>query len=927
MRPVFDASASGLNGVSLNDCMQTGTYLTANLLEVLLRFRRCKYALTADISKAFLQIQVKNCDRDVHRFLLKERESMRIMRMVRVPFGNTASPFLLNATIKCHLSKQQASPTVSELSTNLYVDDWLTGADSVTEVKTLKEEATAIMDKASMPLSKWCSNCAEISDQTQPSGQVFKEKERDTEQHKVLGMLWIPKDDCFSFEHIDVSPHEVLVTKILVLSLISRVFDPMGFLQSFLMTAKVLFQNLWRSGLDWDDRVPEQEEAKFLKWRAHLPFIGKFSIPRSLVNLSWKNKQDVELHVFGDASEQGYGSCVYIRVVKEDGTIHPSLLMAKARLAPVKKVTLPRLELMAALLSARLVTYVKKALMLPQNTVCRCWTDSMVTLQWIQSDAGKWKTFVANRITEIQALTSPECWRHCPGAQNPADLLTRGTTLDSVTTKLWLRGPHWLMSNINPTPVSLIAMDDHAGKEEECEVSAQMSASVGIEPLFPVERWGTLSKAIQVCAFVLRFINNAKTKICSNEMRRGELTIKELRQANTLLLIDTQKQYFTREIVDLNCGKLLSRQSILFRMKPFLDENGLLRMNNRLTMSTLSYDEKYPIILPGGHLSRLIVRQEHLILKNAGVSQMLTALRNRFWIIRLRSIAKQVKNQCMACSRHDRRLPAQDPAPLPRERIERSNPFMVTGMDYCGPLYTADFVGHKFYVLLFTCAVKRAVHIELVNSLSLVDFMLAFKRFTARRGMPNTLVSDNAKTFRAGSLQLIRELGERCPKWQFITPRAPWCGGFWERLVKSVKLSLKKSLGLGSQTRAELECTLHQIEACINSRPLTAVHDDVQNVEPLTPLHFLFGRSDCPRPSNDSDVSLGSGEMVGRDLRVLFQSQNKQLHHFWRVWQKDYIRNLPLLKHTGVNKEPFIGNLCLIKSLLADGRYKGNLSW
>ena len=177
--------------------------------------------------------------------------------------------------------------------------------------------------------------------------------------------------------------------------------------------------------------------------------------------------------------------------------------------------------------------------------------------------------------------------------------------------------------------------------------------------------------------------------------------------------------------------------------------------------------------------------------------------------------------------------------------------------------------------------------------------------------MPNTIISDNAKTFKAAASHLTRELSDRTPKWQFITPRAPWCGGFWERMIKTIKISLKKTLGLRCQTRYELETTLQQIEACVNSRPLTRVYDECSDLETLTPSHFLLGRSDGHRPVGELEIPYS--EITENCLRDLFKTRNQHLDRFWQIWQRDYIRNLPLIKHTGVNKDLLKGSVCLIK--------------
>ena len=228
-------------------------------------------------------------------------------------------------------------------------------------------------------------------------------------------------------------------------------------------------------------------------------------------------------------------------------------------------------------------------------------------------------------------------------------------------------------------------------------------------------------------------------------------------------------------------------------------------------------------------------------------------------------------------------------APLTGDRVTRSPPFSVTGIDHAGPLYCSDYPKKKLYVLLFTCAVTRAVHLELVDSMSLADTMLALRRFFARRGLPTILYSDNAKSFIAAQGKLISDFGPLAPRWKFIVPRSPWWGGWWERLVKSVKSSLRKSLGSKSLTRSELETVLHEVEACLNSRPLTFVGDEVDSEVPLTPAHFL-GTPPIGTHTQLSDLNLVEDQLTvtDKDLVVKNKVRNQLLEYFWEVWSQDY---------------------------------------
>ena len=321
-------------------------------------------------------------------------------------------------------------------------------------------------------------------------------------------------------------------------------------------------------------------------------------------------------------------------------------------------------------------------------------------------------------------------------------------------------------------------------------------------------------------------------------------------------------------------------------------------------MSDYTFDEKHPVILPKGHVSLLLVKFQHQLLKHAGVSTLLTSLRNNFWIFGVRVLSKKVCRECVRCQRQDTRACSQIMAPLPSDRITRSLPFSVVGVDHAGPVYCHDTGSKKHYILLFTCGIIRAVHLELVPSLSLADFMLALRKFSARRGLPAVIYSDNAKTFDAAS-SLIKQFGPAAPVWKFSIPLAPWYGGWWERLVRSTKSALRKSLGRELVDRIQLETILVEIEGCINSRPLTYVEE--HNI-PLTPSHFLLGRN-----SPFVRVQTANTPQDKNDFCQIDKEQKFALEKFWLMWSEDYIRNLPSLGSGRSKVDLSVGSLVLIR--------------
>ena len=473
VRPVFDASANGFNGVSLNDCMYAGPNLMNDMASILLRFRRWRIALVADIEKAFHMISVSPADRDALRFLWCHDGRTKTMRFCRLPFGNSASPFLLLATLQHHLSSFD-SRAASDLRDNMFVDNFLTGTDEVEEALELIHDSTSILQQAEMNLRQWVSNDTQVGSALAVEFSGIDLGTVQEERIPVLGIQWIPGSDVFAFKGPRIPP-TLRVTKRTVLSTFSKFFDPSGWAAPFVVTVKTLFQELWELDLPWDMPVPPDIEARFRRWLSDIEIIKNWSIPRCYTPIGWSGVEKFELHAFGDASPKSYGACVYLVAFLPGGSKSSNLVMAKARQAPLKgKLTIPRLELMAALLCARLVKYVKSSLKLECEFTC--YSDSKISLAWIQGDVSRWKQWVANRVKDILKDTKPENWRYCPTDQNPADLLTRGISADElIHSHLWLHGPSFLLSS--KIPEEVVFYTDEECIKAKTKVSANLTVS------------------------------------------------------------------------------------------------------------------------------------------------------------------------------------------------------------------------------------------------------------------------------------------------------------------------------------------------------------------------------------------------------------------------------------------------------------------
>ncbi|UYV67798.1 hypothetical protein LAZ67_5002101 [Cordylochernes scorpioides] len=428
IRPVFDASCLGHNGLSLNQCLEKGPNLLERIPEMMIRFRENKFGVTADIRKAFQMVAIEESERNYLRFLWWEKESDRELiayRHKRLVFGLNCSPFVLNAVIEYHLQSIRG-PLVQWakiLAQSFYMDNCITSLETKQEVQEFQKAAIEIMDRAKMDLREW-----EYSLEENP------EKGTCT---KILGVVWNKMEDSLKCELPDNLSLQPKLTKRLVLSMVQRIFDPLGFCAPVFLPPKLLLQRSWGLKLGWDTPLPESMAQEFRTWLDQIKFIELIKIPRYM----WNDLIfPTEVHIFCDASQIGYGAVAYLR--SETGRENTlTLIWSKVRLAPMKSITIPRLELMAMVLGARLANAIQAALKRKCETTL--WSDSTTALSWIKKEI-EWRVFVRNRVREIQATTNLNDWRFVPSQLNPADLLSRGCPPSQFVQSRWWEGPEWL---------------------------------------------------------------------------------------------------------------------------------------------------------------------------------------------------------------------------------------------------------------------------------------------------------------------------------------------------------------------------------------------------------------------------------------------------------------------------------------------------
>lgn len=395
----------------------------------------------------------------------------------------------------------------------------------------------------------------------------------------------------------------------------------------------------------------------------------------------------------------------------------------------------------------------------------------MIVLAWLAQEPTSWKTFVSNRVSEIQGLTNSATWSHVISEENPADFISRGCSVTTLADcALWWSGPHWLQQVRchwpKVAPIS-IHTDDALEKR-----SNKLVCISTVSELCFIDKFSSYSKLLRVTAYCLRFIANLKTK--QTQKTTGGLQTEEIIQARCQLIRLIQAKHFSIELVKLKQKGQVSKKSRLLSLNPFLDDHGIIRVGGRLTNARLSVDKRYPIVLPNKcHFTDLVILYEHLRTLHGGVQTVLSAVRQMYWPIGSKSQVKKIVYKCITCFRARPKQFCPTMGNLPTARVTPSSPFYISGCDYAGPFFIRDGTVRgrkivKVYVCVFICFSTKAIHLELAGDLSTKTFLNALKRFFSRRGICKEIWSDNGTNFQ-GAFQDY--LLKNQVKWHFIPPR------------------------------------------------------------------------------------------------------------------------------------------------------------
>nr|AAQ09229.1 polyprotein [Antheraea mylitta] len=955
IRIVFDA-ASRYEGKSLNDALLPGPDLLQSLFGVLLRFRQGPVAVVADIKEMFLQIKIREQDRDSLRFLWRgeDRASKpREYRMTSVIFGAASSPATAIFVKNRNAEEHQAShpEAVKAIVRNHYMDDYLQSFATIEEAIDTAATVDSIHKEAGFELRQWASNEQRVLDGLQREEASPTEVAIGSNEEKTLGLRWLIKDDALAFNGgLRNAPKEIIEgnrvpTKREVTSAVMSTFDPLGLIAPLLIKGKRMLQDIWRAGTDWDEVISEEAHHQWLEYIGSLSTLQQLRIPRCLTPAAGPG----QLHTFVDASETAYAAACYWRAETE--VIHVALIAGKARVSPAKPVTIPRLELQAALLGARLARTVTEEIDL-QVTDRYFWSDSSTVLQWLKADPRRFKPFVAHRLAEIKDLSKPHEWRWVPTRDNPADIATREVPRAFAEDSRWFVGPDFLRRPDTDWPQKTFTRVEPSGEEKKTEVvlvTTKKEESVLPKP----ERFSSWLRLLRATARVFQFIENCKKKHAVNAVKKQEtdaswkphrkgkqeerrvkinkkkpeerswLPIPEelLKKAEQHIVRNSQQESFEEDIERMKKEMPLKSNSRLKKIDVQLDDQGILRLNARTAKLKYGGSATNLAILDGRHhVVRLLIDRYHRRFCHANHATVVNELRQTYWILSLRDAVKKVLHQCQWC--RTRKMKPQMPptGDLPVERLRYgSHPFTCTAVDYFGPMFvTIGRRKEKRWGALFTCLTTRAVHLELVPSLSTSSMIMALRRMSARRGTPRVIYSDNGTNFIGANHELREEIGklkknelidaanQEGIRWKFIPPGAPNMGGAWERMVRTVKTALSAILNERSPPEEVLHTLLTEVEHTVNSRPLTHLSVNPEDEESLTPNHFLIGRS-C------GSAILGTFNEYNLIGKADWKTTQHLADHFWKRWLREYVPTLMPRKIEGKEvRQPQPGDIVII---------------
>ncbi|XP_077371637.1 uncharacterized protein LOC144015480 [Festucalex cinctus] len=613
---------------------------------------------------------------------------------------------------------------------------------------------------------------------------------------RTLGLHWHCKTDTLTYRIRHTEQPEPTMRNIY--RVLARQYDPLGLLIPYTTRAKILVQSLWGTKREWDDpHLPEDLVQLWHVWVSELPSLHNVTINHCYVHSGTDlSASSQSIHIFSDASERAYGSVAYLRTVNTEGEIQVAFLAAHSHVAPVRRQSIPRLELCAAHIGAQLGAVMKRELTIPISEITY-WTDSTTVLSWLQSPSCRYKVFVGPRVADIQELTESSSWRHVHSSENPADDITRGLTLSQIQSHShWNSGPIFLHNSESTWP----SCPNVSNPEDLGELrKVKFCGLITTPPPALVPDASKFSHFQELLEATVRASHGAATD--------SKPTAESFRQAELSLLRQIHSDCFPEDFALLSSQKSIPSSSRLLTLAPEYDpETHLIRVRGRLRhCESISPDTLHPIVLDPHHpITKLIIADYGRKLAHPGPERVFAELHRRFWILRGREAVRKHQHHRPECCKWRSQPIIPKMADLPPSSLRLHHPaFYSTGMDCFGPfLIEIGRRNEKRWAIIFKCLTTHAVYLDLLASMDTDSFLMSLRRFISRRGKPHELLSDQGTNFKGGSSELQDTFSSLAPDLQsqlasqqihfpFNPPSAPHFGGSWEREIRSIKSALR----------------------------------------------------------------------------------------------------------------------------------------
>ena len=937
-------SAQVCDGVSLNNLQLKGPdpFLN-NLLGLLIRWREFWYAYLCDLRKMFYSILLNKLEEHMHRFLWRDCDPSRtpdVLALTRPAMGDKISPALASICLRKTAERHEEEyPRAAHLIKNgAYMDDISSSCDSMEEVNEIIQEAEALLSADNFEVKCWQVS---YESQARSSDQANLLK-TDGDLTKFLGVGWKPSEDTIcqvlklnfskkkagrrteaKVEQEDFNnrlPDKI--TRRIALEQVQAVFDPLGLLSAWTIVAKKLLKDTWIEKLDWDDALSSQQSASWVSYFEEFYTIRDLKLPRCTKPFN-ATEEPPRLVIFSDASMHSYASCAYIHWHLKDGSYESRLLMARSRIAPMANVSIVRLELNGAVLNKRLreiiVAETRYKFIETYQIV-----DSAIVLAMLNNTSSRFHIYESNRISEIQSATqgNMDCWYWVAGTDNVADLATRGCSAGELTAdSIWFTAPPFMKEHPDKWPLkqtydkndALPGSKDIKVKKDIFHINTNLTTDdqLSSDNLSEHEDIDEPEEGCKHC--INKKAKKVKPKIALTDMIVDMDRCKTAKRARHVVarvvnILRTKSFYGSMELTpeairaaEIHIHKCV-QQHLNFKrdykqLKPVRTAQGIYVCGGRLVRkpeNEIDMDDCQVLLPYKSRWTELLMKESHEACGHKGQDATLAHSRDRFWISRGRTLASSTSDNCYYCIVKRRKALQQQMGLLPLQRTRPSVPFTEIGLDFFGPLHIRGTVKarttKKVYCLVIADMTSRAVHMELSDSMSTDDFLLAFRAYTAIRGFPMTCFSDRGSNLVEGSgiikdiwdeserRKIVDKAAEHGTKWHFSPAESPHCNGVVESMVKACKAALLTALGEQVCTLLELRTFINEASNIVNSRPLGTLPGDDSNINVLTPNMLLLGRSNINNPGTYESTS-----MTDRMLVIEYLTKK-----FWKAWNEHF---------------------------------------